>query len=149
MNSHDDAAYRLRLSKEYLADAESDANEKRWHTCLANAQEAAENAGKSVLLYFRPIPATHNIEKLLEQLLNDKTVPHAVQEQLRSQLGAFRGMGMKTHVRATYGDEEAHLTPRELIQRAEATEGLDKARRAVALAEAVAWEMNKPADQRE
>ena len=148
MNSHDDAAYRLRLSKEYLTDAEMDAKEKRWHTCLANAQEAVENAGKSILLHFRPIPATHDIEKLLEQLLNNKAVPRSVQEQLRSQLGAFRGMGMKTHIRATYGDEEAHLTPRELIQRSEATEGLDKARRAVALAEAIDREINKSEDER-
>lgn len=143
MNSRDDAAYRLRLAKEYLADAETDADEKRWHTCLANSQEAVENAGKSILLHFRPVPATHDVEKLLEQLLNTKTVPRSIQEHLRSELDAFRGMGMKTHVRATYGDEAAHLTPRELIQRTEAIDGLEKARRAMALAETIFAEMTK------
>ena len=143
MNSRDDAAYRLRLAKEYLADAETDASEKRWHTCLANSQEAVENAGKCILLQFRPMPATHDVEKLLQQLLHRKTVPSFVRERLRSELDAFRGMGMKTHVRATYGDEEARLTPRELIQQTEALDGLQKARRATALADTIFTEMTK------
>ena len=149
MNSHEDAAYRLRLAKEYLADAEANSNEKRWHTCLANSQEAVENAGKSILLHFRPIPATHDIERMLEQLPDNQTVPRFVQEQLRSELDAFHGMGLKTHVRATHGDEEAHLTPRELIQKSEAVDGLAKARRAVALAETIARDFDDPNHKRE
>ena len=141
MNSHDDAAYRLRLANEYLADAETDASAKRWHTCLANSQEAVENAGKSILLLFRPIPATHDVKKLLQELAESKAMPVSVRDRLRSELDAFHGMGMKTHVRATYGDEVAHRTPRELIQPKEAIDSLSKARRATALAEAIFQEM--------
>ena len=49
MNSREDAAFRLDFAKGYLARAESDVQEERWDSCLANLQEAVENAGKSIL----------------------------------------------------------------------------------------------------
>ena len=53
-------------------------------------------------------------------------------------------MGLETRIRATYGDEETYTAPRELIDESEATVGLEKARRAVALAEEIYNEMTGP-----
>ena len=144
MNSRDDAAYRLELAKGYLARAESDAVDGQWDGCLANAQEAVENAGKSILGHFRPTPRSHDIIEPLEQLLKLEAVPEAVKQKLLAALDAFHDMGLETHVRAAYGDEATRTPPWELIQEPEATAGLEKARRAVALAEAVYAEMTAP-----
>ena len=141
MRSRDDAAYRLELAKGYLARAESDAVDGQWDGCLANAQEAVENAGKSVLAHFRPVPHTHDLIELLQQLLKLDAIPTAIRQRIEGALEAFRGMGFDTHVRAAYGDEETHTPPWELIDEAEAHAGLEKARRAVTLAEAVHAEM--------
>jgi hypothetical protein len=86
VNSREDADYRLTLAKGYLSRAESDAVDEQWDGCLANAQEAVENAGKST-------------------------------------------------------------PPWELIQKPEAMDGLEKARRAVALAESIYAEMTKPPEK--
>ena len=144
MKSRDDAAYRLELAKGYLARAESDAVDGQWDSCLANAQEAVENAGKSILAHFRPVPHTHDLIEPLEQLLKPDAVPAAIRQRIEGALDAFRGMGFDTHVRAAYGDEETRTPPWELIEEAEARTGLEKARRAVALAETVYAEMTAP-----
>jgi len=141
VNSRDDAAYRLELAKGYLARAESDAVDEQWDGCLANAQEAVENAGKSVLAHFRPIPLTHDLVDPMERLLKLDAVPEAVRRRVEGALDTFKGMGFDTHVRAAYGDEKSRTPPWELIDEAEARTGLEKARRAVALAEAVDIEM--------
>ena len=64
-------------------------------------------------------------------------------QRLISALDDFRNMGLKTHVRATYGDESTRTPPWELIQEREAREGLTKARRATALAEMILAEMTR------
>ena len=141
MNSREDAAYRLELAKGYLSRAESDAVDEQWDGCLANAQEAVENAGKSILEHFRPTPRAHDVLEPLEQLLKLEAVPESVKQKLLAALAAFQDMGLETHVRAAYGDEATRTPPWELIQEPEATAGLEKARRAVALAETVYTEM--------
>lgn len=143
MNSRDDAAFRLDLARGYLARAESDAREKRWDSCLANAQEAAENAGKSILTHFRPTPQTHDVVEPLEKLVKLNAVPPSLKQRLATALDDFRDMGIKTHIRATYGDESTHTPPWRLIQEREATDSLEKARRATALAEMIFAEMTK------
>ena len=137
MNSLDDAVFRLELAQGYLSKAERDARDQRWDDCLANAQNAVENAGKSVLSHFRPVPKTHDVVNPLRSLLEQPGVAPSVQAGIREALGAFDDMGLETHVRAAYGDEATHTPPWELIEEPEARAGLDKARRAIALAEAV------------
>ena len=149
MNSRDDAAYRLDLAKGYLVRAEKEANEEQWDGCLADAQEAVENAGKSVLSFFRPVPRTHDVIEPLEQLLELDAVPESVKQKILPTLNAFQNMGIETHVRATYGSELTRTPPWELIKEPEATAGLDKARRAVKLAEDIFAEMMKPPDEKE
>lgn len=143
MNSHDDAAFRLDLAQGYLTRAASDAREKKWDSCLANAQEAVENAGKSILAHFHPIPRAHDVSEPLEKLLNLDSVPQVIKRRLESALDDFRNMGLETHVRATYGDESARTPPWKLIQEREAMTGLEQARRATTLAETIFAEMGK------
>jgi len=144
VRSRDDSVYRLELAKGYLARAESDAVDEQWDGCLANAQEAVENAGKCILAHFRPVPHTHDLIEPLEQLLKLDAVPAAIRRKIEGVLDAFRGMGFDTHVRAAYGDEESRTPPWELIDETEARTGLEKARRAVALAEEIYAEMTAP-----
>ncbi|MBI5653812.1 MAG: HEPN domain-containing protein [Chloroflexi bacterium] len=148
MNSYEDARFRLDLARGYLARAESDAREKKWDGCLANAQEAVENAGKSILAHFRPTPQTHDVIDPLEKLLKLDAVPRTIKQQLNAALDDFRNMGIKMHIRATYGDESTRTPPWKLIQEREASEGLGKARRATALAETVFTEMTGSPDQK-
>ncbi|MBI3763198.1 MAG: HEPN domain-containing protein [Chloroflexi bacterium] len=137
MNSHDDPLYRLKLAKRSLAKAENDAVDGQWDDCLAEAQEAVENAGKAILGHFRPIPKTHDVIGPLKRLTDKGNLPDAIRQDIEASLDAFRNMGLATHIRAAYGDELTGTVPWELIQEPEATAGLEKARRAVALAESV------------
>jgi len=141
VNSHEDATYRLKLAKGYLSRAETDAMDGQWDGCLANAQEAVENAGKCVLANFRPVPKAHDVDESIERLLKHSDVPPTVKSKIEARLESFKGMGMDTHVRATYGDEEHYTPPWELIDESESKVGLEKARRAVALAEEIFAEM--------
>jgi HEPN domain-containing protein len=143
VNSHEGSAYRFELAKECLGFAEAQAREERWSICLGYAQESVENAGKAILLQFRPVPRTHDVDELIRELVKNRAVPETIRKLLQSNLETFRDMGMKTHMRAAYGDEEAHITPGKLIQASEAKTGLDKARRAVAMAQTVMDELDK------
>jgi HEPN domain-containing protein len=145
VNSRDDAAYRLELARGYLAKAEQAARDHHWDDCLANAQDAVENAGKAIVGHFRPIPKTHDMLEPLHELSEQSGVPVTVREAIASALDAFLDMGLETHIRAAYGDEATRTPPWELIQETDARLGLDKARRAVALAAAVGRETTKGA----
>lgn len=130
MNSREDALYRLTLAKGFLRKAQSGADDKKWDDCLANAQEAVENAGKSILSHFRPVPKRHDVLAPLTDLYERNEVLLVVREKLKEALDAFQDMGLETHVRATYGDEESRTPPWELIREPEAMRGLEKGRRA-------------------
>lgn len=137
MNSHEDPAYRLKLAQRYLEKAETAWANRHFDDCLTDAQQAVENAGKAILGHFRPIPRTHDVVGHLESLAEQRNVPDPIRQKIRADLGAFLDMGLETHVRAAYGDEATRTPPWELIQEPEAQAGLEKARRAVAMAEAI------------
>jgi HEPN domain-containing protein len=145
VNSHESSKYRFELAQECLAFAETQAQDGHWSICLGYAQETVENAGKAILLQFRPVPRTHDIDELILDLTRTRAVPETIRKLLDANLDTFRGMGVKTHMRAADGDEEAHITPGKLIQEPEAQAGLAKARRAVALAQTILDEANKSA----
>jgi HEPN domain-containing protein len=147
VNSREDADYRLVLARGYLSRAEKDAAAEQWDGCLANAQEAVENAGKSILAHFRPTPRAHDVLGPLQQLLSLASTSEEVRQKITDRLDLFRDMGLEIHIRATYGDEERRTPPWELIQEPEARAGLEKARGAVALAEAVYAKMIGGADE--
>lgn len=137
MHSRENSAYRLDVAKEALDVAEAQARAQIWPACLNYSQQTVENAGKAIVLLFRPIARTHDIDELLDDLLDSRVIPKHVATLLRSNMDLFRGMGMDTHTRAAYGDEEARITPSALIQEQEAESGLRQARRALALAQAI------------
>jgi HEPN domain-containing protein len=143
VNSRDDAAYRLELGRGYLAKAEEAARAQHWDDCLANAQDAVENAGKAIVSHFGPIPKTHDMFEPLADLVEQPGVPASIRQAIGNALDAFRDMGLETHIRAAYGDEATRTPPWELIQEGDARLGLDKASRAVGLAEAVYADMTK------
>ncbi len=149
MNSLEDPLYRLQLAQGYLKRAEKDARDEEWDTCLANAQEAVENAGKMILGIFRPIPKTHNVEDELRNLIRESNLSGSIKKMIADGLESFREMGIETHARATYGDEKARIPPWKLIQQSEAEAGLEKARRTVALAQRVYDELTKPRGEEE
>jgi len=144
VHSRENSAYRLDVAREALGFAEAEAKERRWPACLNYSQQAVESAGKSIVLHFRPIPRTHDVDELLDDLLASQVVSKAIESFLSANMDIFREMGMDTHIRAAYGDEDARMTPGALIQEAEAMSSLRKARRAVALAEEIFSEMTKP-----
>ncbi len=143
MNSHEDSAYRLTLAQTYLVRAESDAAASKWDQCLANAQAAVENAGKSILGHFRAVPWTHDLAPLMADLAKSQAVSPAIRKWIARDLDAFDEMGAKTHIRAAYGDEATRTPPWKLITESEAKAGLEQARRAVALAESILAEIEK------
>ena len=144
MNSREAAAYRLKLAQGYLSRAENDAVGRQWDGCLANAQEAVENAGKAIISHFRPTSHTHDVIEAIQQLASLNTTSETVKQKLMTSLDSFQNMGLETHIRATYGDEEHYTPPWELIDESESKVGLEKARRAVALAEEIYDEMTGP-----
>jgi HEPN domain-containing protein len=140
VNSRDESAYRLKLAHGYLAKAQNDASDARRDDCLANAQEAVENAGQAILGHFLPIPKTHEVYEPLRALSEESRLTEPIRSLLHAALDAFRGMGMETHIRATYGDELTRTAPWELITEQEATAGLAKAQRAVEAAARISEE---------
>jgi HEPN domain-containing protein len=142
MNSRDEMEYRLKLAEGYLSKAEGDAADEQWDDCLANSQEAVENAGKAILSLYRPVPKRHDTFEPLEDLLDREEVSESIKKKIRDDLIAFLDMGHATHLRVTYGDEEKHTPPWELIEKPESMKGLEKARRAVTVAKSIYEELN-------
>lgn len=70
----------------------------------------------------------------------------SVLKLLNANMDAFFDMGTRAHNRATYGDEQSYMTPGELIKEPEARTALEKARRALALAQEI-FELRNPPRQ--
>lgn len=139
-----DSEYRLKLARGYLERAEESMVGRQWDRVVGSAQEAVENAGKSILYHYRPIPGTHDIDKALRELLERKVIPEPQRTRLSQDYDAFLDMGKEKHMKASYGDEAAHIPPWELFHESDAQTAIHKARRAVALAENIFEEMTKP-----
>ena len=137
MNSIDDARYRLTLAEGQLTDAEQDLEQSRWHTCVADAQMAVENAGKAIIACFVPVEKTHEPAKQIRTLLKEALVPNSVRGVIVNILPALTALGWEVHIRVTYGDEETFTPPWELYNRTEAEAALDAARQAIAAAQHV------------
>lgn len=144
MKAPDDSEFRLTLAKEYHRRAEEYFTNKQWDRVVSNAQEAVENAGKSILYHFRPVPSTHDVDRALHEIIERKIAPEPFRTRLHKEFDAFTEMGAQKHIQATYGDEQAHIPPWELFQEPDANAAIDKARRAVALAQDIFQEITQP-----
>lgn len=137
MNTVDDARYRLTLAEGQLADAERDCKDQRWHLCVASAQSAAENAGKAIIACFLPIEKTHEPVKQIEAMLEEGIIPDEVREAVVDVLPAWRGLGRKLHIQATYGDEDSYTPPWDLFDAQTAQAALQAAHQSVTAAQQV------------
>lgn len=134
MDSASDAEYRLRLARGFLAEAEEDLRSSRWRSCVDNAQLTVENAAKSVIARFGPVPRNHDMSAVLSEHLRRGAVPFELREGVEHLQELSRQLGFEEHVRSDYGDEARGITPWELFQEADAQRAIEIARRAVDLA---------------
>jgi HEPN domain-containing protein len=134
MDSASDTEYRLRLARGFLAEAEEDFRSSRWRSCVDNAQLAVENAAKSVVARFGPVPRSHDMSAVLSEHLRRGAVPPELREGVERLQELSRQLGFEEHVRSDYGDEARGITPWELFQEADAQQAIETARRAVDLA---------------
>jgi HEPN domain-containing protein len=134
MDSASDAEYRLRLARGFLAEAEEDLGSSRWRSCVDNSQLTVENAAKSVIARFGPVPRSHDMSAVLSEHLRRGAVPSELREGVEHLQELSRQLGFEEHVRSDYGDEARGITPWELFQEADAQRAIEIARRAVNLA---------------
>ena len=134
MDSASDAEYRLRLARGFLAEAEEDLRSSRWRSCVDNAQLAVENAAKSVIARFGPVPRSHDMSAVLSEHLQQGAVPPELRDGVGRLQELSRQLGFEEHVRSDYGDEARGITPWELFQETDGQRAIEIARRAVDLA---------------
>jgi len=133
MVSKEDAGFRLKLAQRYLEWAESDFERRDWPRCVASAQLAIGNAGKSILACYGPVSRTHDTAEALGKLVVP-ALPEELAARIKEALPVFREYGSRMHIAATYGDERHLLTPWDIFQEEDAHKALQAARRSVRLA---------------
>lgn len=121
------AEYRLKLAKGFLNEAEQDMALNRWRACVAHAQLAVENALKSVIALFVPVPRTHDPARLLLKLIDQDQIPERWQNEIESLAREGLLLGPEVHIQTDYGDEFSGLTPWELFTKEDAKEAFEKA----------------------
>lgn len=147
MNSEEDAAYRLRMARKFLIEAEEDVGLSRWRSCVDNAQLATENAAKSIIAIVEPVQKTHEPAHRLQVLLETNAFEEDVAKDIEASLSNFRQLGFETHLLSDYGDEDSRRDPWELFGEDDAREALEMARRCVAVARQVfAWYFTEKED---
>ena len=141
MDAMQDAGYRLRLAEGYVQEASEDLTLKRWRSCVDNSQLAAKNAAKAALALLGPVGRTHNPAPLLRQALGDGRFPAELTGDVQRLAETAELLGPPVPISTDYGDEDARLTPWELLAESDAGSALSMAEEAVAKAQALvhAW----------
>ena len=111
MDSARDAEYRLRLGRGFLAEAEEDLRLSRWRSCVDDSQLAVENAAKSVIARFSPIPRSHDVAALLTEHLQQGLIPPEFRGSAETLRDLSQELGFEEHVRSDYGEEARRITP--------------------------------------
>jgi hypothetical protein len=96
MDSASDAEYRLRLASGFLAEAEDDLRSSRWRSCVDNAQLAVENAAKSAIARFGPVPRRHDTSTVLNEHLRQGSVPPELRDGVERLLASSGIRGFST-----------------------------------------------------
>jgi HEPN domain-containing protein len=81
MKSREETAYRLRLAKGYIDEAKKLFDVGLWRACVGSCQLAVENACKVIIALFRPVVKTHEVSRLLLELLAEEEF---TKEEIRS-----------------------------------------------------------------
>jgi HEPN domain-containing protein len=135
MNSKEETAYRFRLAKGYLEEAEQLFHSELWRACAGSCQLAVENACKTVIALFRPLARTHELSEHLLDLLKTESFSHEETDQIRKLADHARVLGLKEHVVVDYGDELMYQVPWEIYKEKHARRALEIATSAVRVAE--------------
>ncbi|HID91389.1 TPA: HEPN domain-containing protein [Candidatus Bathyarchaeota archaeon] len=136
--------YRLRLALEHLGEARKALMAGALIAAAHEAQQAIENAAKSVIAVFKPPSWVHNPAPELRGILQT----HAkIISRASSLEGRLRGLAeiaeeaAPHHAISSYGDVRGMVTPAEVYREGQVKELVDKAERAVAIARGAIGEL--------
>jgi HEPN domain-containing protein len=87
-------------------------------------------------IFFGPVPQTHDTAEMLQSLAETE-LPLEIVGQIEAIIPIARTYSRKKHTQATYGEEEAFLTPWAIFGEKEARQAVEDARRCLAVAEEV------------
>jgi len=150
VNSSYDAQYRLDLAKMYLDQARRRLNEGEWHTCVGEAQISVENAAKSILACFRPVPYTHDVANHLSALIrNMPDLGEEIVDKIRRMIVFAETHNSEEHVAATYGNESTRTPPWELFDENKARSSLADAEEACEIAQSIFHRRFSPEEREE
>ncbi len=135
MNSSYDAQYRLDLAEMFLDQARRRLNVEEWHTCVGESQVSVENAAKSIIVCFRPVPHTHDVADHLTTLIrNTPDLDEEIVDGIRRMITLAETHNSEEHVAATDGDENTRTPPWELFDENKARNSLADAEEACEMA---------------
>jgi len=131
LNPSSEVAYRVRLAKGYLRDAEESYRRRDYRGTVASAQLRAENAAKAIITVYRVPSWTRDPSRELVEVAQslDSSLRVLAEElaEIAKRLAPERG-------RATYGEPTRGLTPWDIYGEEDALTALTLARRALELA---------------
>lgn len=104
MDSERDVWYRLRLGAGFLNEAEEDVRLSRWRSCVDSAQVAVANAIKAVVGRFGPIPCSHDVGGLLDELRKGSDLPPGTAAKLPALKALGERLGDEEHIRSDDGE---------------------------------------------
>ena len=137
MDSERDVDFRLRLAQGFLDEARDDVERSRWRSGVDNSQLSVENAIKAVIARHAPVPRTHNLAPLLDELLATASLSTAQREAVVALCACADELGPEQHVRSDYGEEASFQTPWDLFGEDDARRSLTVAEQALALARSI------------
>ena len=140
----DEPRYRLQVAQEFLNEAEQDAAAKRWASCVRHAQLTTELAAKGAIECWEPAPRTHALAQVIDDILVTRDLDPNVKKAMEELKVCTLQLDYEIHVKASYGDEDAHLTPSQLFHETDAQDALNCARQSFSLAQFIVAEMSKP-----
>lgn len=126
--------YRAKLAERYLADAEDAFKRGDFRGTVAASQLAAENAAKAVVAVYRVPSWSHDPSHELREAAAQ--MPASL-KPLAEELASMAELLAPEHGRATYGEPTRGLTPWELYTREDAETALQRAKKAVELANTI------------
>ena len=134
MTSLEEAKYRLKLARGFLAEAKQDLDLGRWRSAVDNAQLSVENSAKAVLALVGFTGKTHNVGDLLREALDREEFGEEIREKAELLAQHADELGFEVHVRTDYGDETEGRTPWELFDEEDAHEAVEIAEKSLQIA---------------
>ncbi|MBI5969138.1 MAG: HEPN domain-containing protein [Deltaproteobacteria bacterium] len=133
MTPLEDAKYREKLAREHMEDAIFEYDHSRWSKAALSAQLSMENSAKAVIGLFGPVAKTHDLAGTILELRSMK-LKDEQKRRLERLAELTEKFGVKEHVLASYGDEVALKTPREIYDQSKAKRALNMAQEAFEIA---------------